>query len=150
MPAVLRVYSVSVLPMANKDGVARGGTRFNLRGKDLNRDWDKPANAELAPENAALETWLEAGIARADGLTWRSSCTTTGTGASTSAGRRSGARSSSRANGDLRGAAPEHTWFTEGPTNAEFRNSGTLGDGWLQRYGIDAAVHQLNCNWVEG
>ena len=26
--------------MANKDGVARGGTRFNLRGKDLNRNWD--------------------------------------------------------------------------------------------------------------
>ena len=51
----LRVYSVSVLPMANKDGVARGGTRFNLRGKDLNRNWDKPADPELAPENAVLE-----------------------------------------------------------------------------------------------
>ena len=25
--------------MANKDGVALGRTRFNLRGKDLNRDW---------------------------------------------------------------------------------------------------------------
>ena len=44
----------------------------------------------------------------------------------------------------------KETWFTEGPTNAAFRNSGTLGDGWLQRYGIDAAVHEFNCNWVEG
>ena len=59
----LRVYSVSVLPMANKDGVARGGTRFNLRGMDLNRGWDQPADPELSPENAALERWLEGEIA---------------------------------------------------------------------------------------
>jgi hypothetical protein len=44
----------------------------------------------------------------------------------------------------------KHTWFTEGSTNAAFRNSGTLGDGWLERYGIDAAVHEFNCNWVQG
>ena len=44
----------------------------------------------------------------------------------------------------------ENTWFTEGCTNAAFRNSGTLGDGWLERYGIDAAVHEFNCNWIEG
>src|SRR5207248_1248805 len=40
-------YCVYVLPMANKDGVARGRTRFNLRGKDLNRNWDRPADPEL-------------------------------------------------------------------------------------------------------
>jgi hypothetical protein len=44
----------------------------------------------------------------------------------------------------------EQTWFTEGSTNAAFRNSGTLGEGWLGRYGIDAVVHEFNCNWVEG
>ena len=31
-----------------------------------------------------------------------------------------------------------------------FRNSGTLGDGWLQRYDIDAVVHEFNVNWVAG
>ena len=55
----LRRYSVYILPMANKDGVARGRTRFNSNGKDLNRDWDLPAVAQLAPENFALEQWLE-------------------------------------------------------------------------------------------
>ena len=60
----LERYCVYVLPMANKDGVARGRTRFNLRGKDLNRNWDKPADPLLAPENHALETWLEAMIRR--------------------------------------------------------------------------------------
>jgi hypothetical protein len=40
-----------------------------------------------------------------------------------------------------------HTWLTEGSTAETFRNPGTLGEGWLQRYGIDAAVHELNCHW---
>jgi hypothetical protein len=44
----------------------------------------------------------------------------------------------------------DNTWFTEGHTSSAFRNSGTLGDGWLQRFGIDAVVHELNCNWIEG
>src|SRR5688500_7674048 len=44
----------------------------------------------------------------------------------------------------------QHTWFTEGPTNTAFRNSGTLGDGWLERYGIDAVVHEFNANWIAG
>jgi hypothetical protein len=146
-----RVYSVSVLPMANKDGVARGGTRFNLRGKDLNRNWDTPADPELSPENAALERWLEAAIA---------------------AGRRPhlAVELHNDGSGRLHISRPPvpqldrhldrmaifeellrgKTWFTEGATNTAFRNSGTLGDGWLQRYAIDAVVHELNCNWIEG
>ena len=44
----------------------------------------------------------------------------------------------------------KHTWFTEGSTAPAFRNSGTLGEGWLARYGIDAAVHEFNCNWIAG
>ena len=147
----LRVYNVSMLPMANKDGVARGGTRFNLRGMDLNRNWDKPADPELSPENAALERWLEREIA---------------------AGRRPelALELHNDGNGLLHISRPpvpqleqhlarmktlesllrRYTWFTEGTTSPTFRNSGTLGDGWLQRYGIDAAVHEFNCNWIEG
>ncbi len=147
----LRVYNVSLLPMGNKDGVARGGTRFNLRGKDLNRNWDKPADPELNPENAALEKWLEAEIA---------------------SGRRPhfAMELHNDGNGRLHISRPPvptlerhlsrmaifeellraKTWFTEGATNTAFRNSGTLGDGWLERYGIDAVVHEFNCNWVAG
>jgi hypothetical protein len=147
----LRVYSVNLLPMANKDGVARGGTRFNLRGKDLNRNWDRPADPELVPENAALERWLERQIA---------------------SGRRPhlAVELHNDGNGRLHISRPPvpgldrhlsrmgifeellraKTWFTEGATDTAFRNSGTLGDGWLERYGIDAVVHEFNCNWVEG
>jgi hypothetical protein len=147
----LRLYSVTVLPMANKDGVARGGTRFNLRGMDLNRNWDKPADPELSPENAALERWLEGEIA---------------------AGRKPqlALELHNDGNGLLHISRPpvpllerhlarmkiletllrRHTWFTEGTTSPTFRNAGTLGEGWLLRYGIDAAVHEFNCNWIEG
>jgi len=55
----LQRYCVWTLPMANKDGVARGRTRFNMLGKDLNRGWGQPADPQLAPENHALERWLE-------------------------------------------------------------------------------------------
>jgi hypothetical protein len=148
---VLGAYSVTVLPMANKDGVARGGTRFNLRGMDLNRGWDKPADPELSPENAALERWLEREIA---------------------AGRKPqlALELHNDGNGRLHISRPpvpqldrhlarmavleqllrRHTWFTEGTTSPTFRNSGTLGEGWLLRYGIDAAVHEFNCNWIDG
>jgi Zinc carboxypeptidase len=147
----LRVYNVSVLPMANKDGVARGGTRFNLRGMDLNRGWDRPADPDLSPENAALERWLEREIA---------------------SGRKPhlALELHNDGNGRLHISRPpvpqlnqhlermtilemllrKHTWFTEGTTSPDFRNSGTLGDGWLERYGIDAVVHEFNCNSIAG
>lgn len=147
----LKQYVVYVLPMANKDGVARGMTRFNLMGKDLNRNWDAPADPRVAPENAALERWLERLI---------------------ETGRKPhlAIELHNDGNGRLHISRPpvpqldrhlarmatlerllrQRTWFTEGSTNAAFRNSGTLGDGWLQRYGIDAVVHEFNCNWIAG
>ena len=55
----LNKYCLYIMPMANKDGVARGRSRFNSLGKDLNRNWDQPADSNYAPENYALETWLQ-------------------------------------------------------------------------------------------
>lgn len=148
---LLRRYSVYVLPMANKDGVARGLTRFNQHGKDLNRDWSQPADPQLSPENAALEAWLTAAIR---------------------AGRRpqlaidlhndGGGRlhinhpPQPQAGGHAQRMAllerllREHTWFREGSTGPSFHNPGTLGGGWFERFGTDAVVHELNCNWIEG
>jgi hypothetical protein len=144
-------YCVYVLPMANKDGVAHGWTRFNARGKDLNRDWDRPADAALAPENRALEDWLQ-GMVRA--------------------GRRPDLALELHNDGngklhqprppvtDARGAADrfdrleqllrKHTWFTEGTTKPSTGDVYTLPDGWLTRYGVAGAVHEFNCQWVAG
>lgn len=147
----LQRYCLCVMPIANKDGVARGGTRFNLQGKDLNRNWDKPAEPQFAPENAALEKWLEKMIA---------------------AGKRPDLAMELHNDGSgmlhiSRPAVPQleqylermarlekllrqHTWFTEGCTKATFRNPGSLGDGWLERFGVNAVVLEFNCNRIAG
>jgi hypothetical protein len=147
----LERYCLYVLPMANKDGVARGRTRFNLRGKDLNRNWDRPADPELAPENHALESWLEAMIAR--GKRPHLALELHNDGGGQLHLSRPPVADLDRYLGRMKVLETllrEHTWFTEGSTGAAFHNAGTLGEGWLQRYGIDAVVHELNVNWIAG
>ena len=42
----------------------------------------------------------------------------------------------------------KHTWFTGVATGADFRNPGTIGEGLLERYGIDACIYELNYEWI--
>jgi len=144
-------YCVYIMPMANKDGVALGRTRFNLQGKDLNRDWDHPADPQFAPENAALEKWLERMIRAGQAPHLAIELHNDG------GGRLHISRPPVpdlarhlKRMAVLEELLRRHTWFTEGSTETAFRNSGTLGDGWLERYGIDAVVHEFNCNWIAG
>jgi hypothetical protein len=146
----LQRYAVYVMPMANKDGVARGMTRFNVLGKDLNRNWDRPADAQLAPENAALEAWIERMIAdgrRPDLVIDLHN---------DEAGKLNVSRPAADTAGYLQrmerleALLRRHTWFTEGSTGKEFRNPGSIGEGLLERYGITACVLELNCNWIAG
>jgi Zinc carboxypeptidase len=147
----LAKYCVYIMPMANKDGVARGRTRFNLRGKDLNRDWDHPADPRFAPENHALETWLEAMIRRGQAPHLALELHNDGNGLlHISRPPVAGLERYLARMKTLEALLRKHTWFTEGSTNPSFRNAGTLGDGWLERYGIDAAVHEFNVNWIAG
>ncbi len=146
----LKRYCIYVLPMANKDRVFHGGTRFNMRGADLNRNWDKPADPYISPENAALESWLQLQIKK-------------------------GLKPDlvidfhNDAGGKIHIARPEvniekylgnmklfeellreYTWFTEGSTGGSFRTPGSLGEGMVERFGIDAFVFELNANWIAG
>ena len=148
--AYLDRYSVYIMPMANKDGVARGWTRFNVAGKDLNRNWDVPADPAFAPENRVLEAWIESMITQ---------------------GRKpdlmidfhndqGGKLHISRPNINLEpylarmnrfeSLLREHTWFTEGATGGNYRTPGSIGEGLLERYGIHACIHELNANWIAG
>jgi len=147
----LALYNVCILPMANKDGVERGGTRFNLGGWDLNRKWYKPADPKLAPENAALERWLESEIKAGRRPTFAMDLHNDGNGMlhisrpdipdiDAYLGRMA------RFEQCLR----DHTWFTVGSTKPSFRNPGTLGEGWFTRFGIDAVILEFNCNYIEG
>ena len=147
----LQRYCVYVMPMANKDGVARGGTRFNMQGRDLNRNWDKPADPDLAPENHALEGWIER-MRAAGKVPDLAVCLH-----NDESGGLHISRPPARGPGGhvermkrLEQLLRRHTWFTEGSSGPPARNVGTLGDGLLERYGIDACVLEFNCNWAAG
>ena len=147
----LERYCVYIMPIANKDGVARGGTRFNLQGKDLNRNWDKPTDPQLAPENYALEQWLEKMIKAGQAPHLALEFHNDGSGLlHVSRPPVAGLQRHVERMATFEALLRKHTWFTEGGTKPSFHNSGTLGDGWLERYGIDAAVHEFNCNWIAG
>jgi hypothetical protein len=144
-------YCAYILPMANKDGVAGGRTRFNMQGKDLNRDWGAPADPQLAPENAALERWLEGMIAHNEKPQLALELHNDGRGLlHISRPPVPDLPRYLERMKTLEALLGKHTWFTEGSTGGEFKNAGTLGEGWLLRYGIDAVVHEFSSNWVAG
>jgi len=146
----LTSYCLYVMPMANKDGVARGRTRFNVNGKDLNRDWLEPADPTLAPENAALEKWLEAMIARGQCPDLAIDFHNDAYGnlhlpAAVDADPRREAclRDLQRFALVLRA----NSWFTEGASTGI---SATIAGGLVHRYGIPACIHELNADWIAG
>jgi hypothetical protein len=147
----LKRYSVCILPMANKDGVARGGTRFNLLGKDLNRNWDKPADPQHAPENAALERWLAAEIAAVRKPDLALDFHNDGSGR-LHLSRPEGTEGEKHVErmAFFEQCLRRHTWFTEGSPQPSFRNPGSLGEGFFTRFGIDAAILEFHCNFIAG
>lgn len=53
-----------IFPLADPDGVATGGVRFNKNGYDLNRNWDTidpRTMPEIAAEHKAILEWVDAG-----------------------------------------------------------------------------------------
>ncbi|XZE43038.1 M14 family zinc carboxypeptidase [Pirellulaceae bacterium SH467] len=148
---ILEKVSFAILPMANKDGVARGRTRFNSRGKDLNRDWGNPADPVLSPENQALESWLQREIDRGDRPDLAIELHNDGNGKLHISRPPEGDQTRYLARMELlESLLRRYTWFTEGSTQPSFRNPGTLGEGWHTRFGIDAVVHEFNCNIIAG
>lgn len=144
----LKRYCVYIMPMANKDGVAHGRTRFNTQGVDLNRKWDKPADSINAPEKVAFEKWLTSMIAK---------------------GRKPDLAIDlhNDQNGNVHANLPrednkgytdrinrfvdllyKHTWFREGKTNVV--NEGSFGEGLANRFNVDAIIYEFNYEWAEG
>ncbi|WP_310586196.1 M14 family zinc carboxypeptidase [Telluribacter humicola] len=146
----LQRYCVYIMPMANKDGVARGKTRFNSNGYDLNRKWDKPADSLIAPENYYLEKWLSRMVSENKKPDLAIDLHNDA-GGNLHISRPDGDITAYLANMEkLDGLLRKHTWYTEGSTKPSFRNPGTLGEGFMDRFGIEALVYELNYEWVEG
>lgn len=139
-----------IIPMANPDGVAAGRSRFNAAGTDLNRHWLQPADAQLAPENAALETWLvgrqAAGVRHAFFVDLHNdNYGKIHTGRAPTSGEDYAALVA-RYEALLR----RDTWFSEGVVSKEAGNPGTSVDGMAIRFGIPGVVQELHGDWIAG
>ena len=144
----LKRYCVYIMPMANKDGVARGRTRFNTNGKDLNREWDRPADRILTPEKYAFESWLEMMISKGKKPQLAIDLHND-QGGNIHVNLPSAVNSQYVSNMKrFENLLYKHTWFTEGPSHV--KNPGSFGEGLAKRYGIDAFVYELNYEWIAG
>ncbi len=144
----LERYCIYIMPMTNKDGVARGRTRFNTLGKDLNREWHLPADPVLTPEKYAFEHWLQKMIDEGKkphfaidlhndrGGHLHVNLPTPDNPTYTANLKR------------FEELLFKHTWFREGASHV--KNQGSFGEGLAARFGIDACVYELNYEWIRG
>ena len=139
--------------MANKDGVARGMTRFNLKGKDLNRNWDKMSDPELCPEKYAFERYIqrleEKGIIPVLGIDFHND----DYGGINLAGHSKDDMKFIENMKVFEKLMRENTSFSEQVNytwiTPDQKQSHTLfQDGLLQRFGIEGIVFELNANRI--
>jgi hypothetical protein len=146
-------FCVYIMPMANKDGVARGMTRFNTAGMDLNRKWEKMSDPELCPEKYALENFIEGllkkGIRPSLGIDFHND----------DAG---GINLATHSRNDtlfikkmklFEKLMREKTSFSEDvkyswETPGHPESFVLFENGLYKRYGIEALVYELNANWI--
>ncbi|HEY1922061.1 MAG TPA: M14 family zinc carboxypeptidase, partial [Tepidisphaeraceae bacterium] len=147
---LLKNHCFCIMPMANKDGVWRGMSRFNIRGMDLNRNWskDRAPDPALAPENACLQNWLrerqKSGRLPRLAIDLHNDC--------------DGKMHLGPYPGDgkayfermkvLEGLMRELTFFREGVVEESFR--GSMAGGMIEIFGVDSLIYELHSEWAEG
>jgi len=146
----LERYCVYVMPMANKDGVARGRTRFNLLGADLNRKWDQPADPTINPENHALERWLQSMVTNGRKPDLLIDLHNDESGGLHIDRPEKGLDEYLRSMDRLDAVLRQYTWYTERTSKASSSSPGSIGGGLLARFGVHACVLELNANWIAG
>jgi hypothetical protein len=145
----LRNYCIYAVGIANKDGVNHGVTRFNINGIDLNRHWDKPADPVLAPENAAIEHWLE-GMIKADkkpdlAIDFHNDSK----GGLIFAPPAKNPEAYLKKMKTFEDLMYKYSWFTEGSI-VSGQGSTMFARGMIDRYDIDAMIFELNANFAKG
>jgi len=146
-------YCVYILPMANKDGVARGMTRFNTMGRDLNRGQNIPADPAVSAENYAEESWLKEMTAR--GLKPNVSIDLhNDRNGRLSFGRSSGERREQYESNTKRFEALmyKYTWYTWYDSRTKTRLDATNSASYnVPRYNVDiSGTLELNQTWIAG
>ena len=146
-------FCVYIMPMANKDGVFRGMTRFNVRGMDTNRNWDSMSDPYLCPEKYALEKFIEDMIS--DGIKPELGIDIhNDDSGEIDFSMHPGSDTLFRFKADLlEKLMRAHTCFTE-KAGITWETPGVTSqfvmfeDGLFRRFGIESFVWELNANWV--
>jgi Zinc carboxypeptidase len=148
----LKKYCLYIMPMANKDGVVRGFTRFNQLGVDLNRKWGHPADPRYAPENHALETWLKGMIANGKKFHLAIDFHNDNGGHVIVCKPGKNVQSYHAVMKHFEQLLYKHSWFREGFVgwNRLTQNRVSFEGGMVERFGIPACVFELNANWIKG
>jgi hypothetical protein len=146
-------FCIYIMPMANKDGVARGMTRFNLNGKDLNRNWDSMADSILCPEKYGFEQFVgglvKNGIKPCLAIDIHND-------------DYGGIHMATHSNDDtifiknmhhFEKLMREHTSFSEKMEYSwkipgKSQPNVMIENGLLDRFGIETIVYELNANWI--
>ena len=146
-------FCVYIMPVANKDGVFRGMTRFNTAGMDLNRKWDKMSDPALCPEKYALEKFLDdllkSGIKPSLGIDIHND----DAGGINLATHREDDTLFIKKIKFFEKLMRENTLFSE-DVKYSWETPGhqepfvLFENGLYQRYGIEALVWELNANWI--
>jgi hypothetical protein len=143
-----------IMPMANKDGVVRGMTRFNTAGMDLNRNWEKASDSVLCPEKYCLEKFIERLIRDGKKPSLVIDLHNDDKGDIHLQKRNKGDTGFQTDMQKLEKLMREYTSFSES-MRYSWKGEGqatvmTIENGLYYRYGMEAFVYELNANWITG
>jgi hypothetical protein len=151
---IRRQVCFCLMPMANKDGVYRGMTRFNVNGCDLNRNWfaAKPMDAELMPENASLKQWFDERQGQGKMPKLAICIHNDNSGGLHLSHPPKEAEAYLARMETLEKLLRARTFCREGAKGKGqgFTNSGSFGEGVCELYGIDGLVWELREGWADG
>jgi zinc carboxypeptidase len=150
--SILDKLNFAFLPIASPDGVARGMTRFNINGFDLNRGFSPatPPDSELFPENYYFLKWIKE--SQKKGYNFKLAlCIHNDNYGNLHIPHGPEAKKHPEYLKNMKRFATlleEYSMFTEGVEESSSEN--TLGEGFLAMFGIDAAILELNAIYMAG
>ena len=152
----LNTFCIFIMPMANKDGVSRGMTRFNINGKDLNRNWEQDPDSILCPENYALEEFIKTLVKKGKKPSLAIDFHNDDYGEIHLALQKDKDSQYIKNMTLLRELMSEHSCYSSGLKYAWLTDGQSISDsnfgfanGMLYKYGIDAVIYELNANWIK-
>lgn len=148
-----KTYCIYIMPMANKDGVALGMTRFNVLGKDLNRNWDREPDSLLCPEKYALEKFITGLINKGIKPCFGIDIHNDDAGGIILAQHSKDDTQFVKSMQLFEKLMRKYTSFSENvryswKTAGQSESNVSFENGLVERYGIEAIVYELNANWI--